>query len=334
VKSILEDEREGRFDMDLGVTLRLLIVSTLVCPTVSAQSGQAQTADDEGRIFLSGDNAGTATARKNRGWQEGAALSQGSLSEALVGDHVGVNSKHLRQLRAKLAMPSSDTLLRLGQMSAGEVTPSTYWGFTPLNVGAGPLTASFQKQPSSAKGRKVGTIALATAGFALVTTAIVRAANERNKLPDTPECRVGGNVPACAAQDRSPQTTMIATAGLGLVLAALVLESTDRPPVNATPSALDFHRVGRAAQGDLKLIIRGRENVDITVDHISVSGNAFSLVGAPTVPLTIGPNGDLEITVRFQPPSVGKHTGKLELSSFVGSTKPRILRVSLSGRGT
>lgn len=237
-------------------------------------------------------------------------------------------------------MRSLDTLLvRLGQMSAGEVTPSTYSGFTPLDLAARQLTASSQGSPPSVRERKTVAIALIMAGVALQTTAIVRAATWSD-LPNTPECNFRssqGNVPACDAQitNRRVQNGFIGTAGVGLTLTgALIWDSIGRPPVKATPSALDFHRGGRAAQGDLKLIIRGRENVDITVDRISVSGNAFSLVGAPTVPLTIGPNGDLEITVRFQPPSVGKHTGKLELSSFVGSTKPRILRVSLSGRGT
>ncbi len=120
--------------------------------------------------------------------------------------------------------------------------------------------------------------------------------------------------------------------GGGIGVAAWLI--MPKPVVQTTPSSLDFQRVARGDQKDLQVTIRGRQKAEITIDRISISGDAFSLVGDPSVPFTIPPDGDIEITVRFQPSSEGKNTGKLEISSFVAGGKPRVLGVSLKGTGT
>jgi hypothetical protein len=114
------------------------------------------------------------------------------------------------------------------------------------------------------------------------------------------------------------------------VAAALMMP---KPAVKPAPSSLDFKSVSAGTEHDLQVTIRGRKNTQVTIDHIAVSGSGFSLVGDPSVPLTIAPGADLRITIKCQP-SRGRNSGTLEVSSFAGTGKPKILKISLKATGT
>jgi hypothetical protein len=104
-------------------------------------------------------------------------------------------------------------------------------------------------------------------------------------------------------------------------------------------NALDFGGVAtdnRTAphSHDLPVTISNTGNCTLTVTSFALGGPAaadYSLVGAPSVPLTIGPGSVVTITVRFNPSAAGERNATLT----IGSSDPAhpSATVSLTGLG-
>lgn len=104
----------------------------------------------------------------------------------------------------------------------------------------------------------------------------------------------------------------------------------DPPPVSMSPLVLDFGSLVIGAQDTLKTVILNPELLNYVVSQRSlVSGQAFSLFEAPSLPDTVRPNGGTKtLTVQFAPTTRGQVTDTLRI---VGNSKT--FTIALKGNG-
>jgi len=112
-----------------------------------------------------------------------------------------------------------------------------------------------------------------------------------------------------------------------------VVEATAVDALLAGPATLDFGSVEVAALPESRtLMLTNANSFPIRVESLSLTGDGFALVDAePTLPAEIRPGGRLELTVSFQPPSVGIHSASLSLEYSAPCTDEG--EIALTGEG-
>ena len=103
------------------------------------------------------------------------------------------------------------------------------------------------------------------------------------------------------------------------------------PQLSESASTLSFGSVTVNSSATQSLTLTSSGTSPVTVNSASISGAAFSLVGA-TLPATLNPGQSISLQVQFKPAATGLATGNLTISS--NSTTGGTAVVSLSGTGT
>jgi hypothetical protein len=108
--------------------------------------------------------------------------------------------------------------------------------------------------------------------------------------------------------------------------------SNPMPALVLGSSSLNFGSVslGSSKTGSLTLSNRSGSSQEITVSHVGVSGPAFSLNPAPTLPLVLAAGQSLTVTIKFSPTGAGSQSGTLSVESDAANADPS---VPLSGTG-
>lgn len=104
------------------------------------------------------------------------------------------------------------------------------------------------------------------------------------------------------------------------------------PAIVVDPTSLDFGSV-RVTQSSTKtVIVSSVGGADLIISSISDPGGAFSIVGKPTLPLTLIPGQSVTLTVRFAPVVLGRVTGSFSIQS--NDPAAPFSTVFLAGTGT
>jgi len=90
--------------------------------------------------------------------------------------------------------------------------------------------------------------------------------------------------------------------------------SVSAPDIDVTPTSLAFGNVVVGQSPTQSLTMRNTGNAPLTVAGFTSNNPRFSVV-APAVPLTVAPNGQQPVTVRFSPTTAGPQTGVLSIAS-------------------
>ncbi|GBD04153.1 hypothetical protein HRbin19_01461 [bacterium HR19] len=91
------------------------------------------------------------------------------------------------------------------------------------------------------------------------------------------------------------------------------------PVLSITPSEIDFGGVERGTSKDMTLNIRNTGESNLEISNLSISGEGFSIVSPPSLPLILGSGQSSTLTVRFSPLSPGVKAGTVVISSNAGS---------------
>ncbi len=103
------------------------------------------------------------------------------------------------------------------------------------------------------------------------------------------------------------------------------------PQLTASASTLSFGSVTVNSSSTQSLALTSSGTSPVTVNSASISGAAFSIVGA-TLPATLNPGQSMTLQVQFKPTATGSATGSLTIGS--NSTSGSTSVISLSGTGT
>jgi hypothetical protein len=87
------------------------------------------------------------------------------------------------------------------------------------------------------------------------------------------------------------------------------------------------------ASSDIIIAITNRGSGTGIVNSISVSGDAYQLLGLPLLPVTLSAGAELRVTARFLPKSVGVQTGSLQISSDGGSYSAALQGTAITSPG-
>ena len=79
------------------------------------------------------------------------------------------------------------------------------------------------------------------------------------------------------------------------------LTAVGTPHVAAAPTALDFGSVYIGLTADRSVTLRNVGSDVLTISALSLSAGGWTLVGAPALPVTLGQNGALPLTLRWTP---------------------------------
>jgi hypothetical protein len=103
------------------------------------------------------------------------------------------------------------------------------------------------------------------------------------------------------------------------------------PQLSESATTLSFGSVTVNSSAAQSLTLTSSGTSPVTVNSASITGAAFSIVGA-TLPATLNPGQSMTLQVQFKPAATGSATGNLTISS--NSTAGSTAVVSLSGTGT
>ncbi|MBI2686890.1 MAG: choice-of-anchor D domain-containing protein [Acidobacteria bacterium] len=103
-------------------------------------------------------------------------------------------------------------------------------------------------------------------------------------------------------------------------------------PSLSVPATVDFGSgtVGQAK--DMSVTLRNTGSAALSITAITVSGAQFSIVGAPTLPLTIAANAQQVLNLRMTPVAAGPQAGELRLTS--NDPARATVTVALTGTAT
>lgn len=79
---------------------------------------------------------------------------------------------------------------------------------------------------------------------------------------------------------------------------------------------------------DLPLTINNSGTCSLSVSNITSSSGQFLVAGTMSFPVVIGPGGNLQVPIRFQPTSIGAKTGTITISSNDPATPTKLVNVS------
>ena len=115
--------------------------------------------------------------------------------------------------------------------------------------------------------------------------------------------------------------------------------SAQKQPVNtpssatlaASPTSLSFSAVAVGNSVTLPLTVANTSSsATATVSQLTISGTGYSLVSPPSLPATLTPGQQLNLTIKFTPPSGGSLNGNLQIVSDASNSPTN---VACSGTG-
>lgn len=102
--------------------------------------------------------------------------------------------------------------------------------------------------------------------------------------------------------------------------------------IGSTPTSLNFGDVESGTTAALSVTIGNSGNGDCIISELSINGSTeFNLPAIPTLPVTIPPNGSLDLPVNYLPIDTGLDSASLLITS--NDPVLPVLTVALSGNG-
>ncbi len=89
----------------------------------------------------------------------------------------------------------------------------------------------------------------------------------------------------------------------------------DVPELRVTPDPMDFGDIGVGCERRSLATLTSVGGFDVTIDSIAVEGEAFSLISAPALPLTLAPYESTQVEIEFVPAAVAEYQGALVVHS-------------------
>jgi hypothetical protein len=115
---------------------------------------------------------------------------------------------------------------------------------------------------------------------------------------------------------------VLASAAAHAQLTLLAVNGTTGTPVGAV---YNYGNVPAGNTAEVRFRAQDIGASSILLTTLSVSGNSFSILGAPSLPYTIAPGNFLEFTVQLAPVSPGSFSGSLRVSSPTNSVNVTLL---------
>lgn len=106
------------------------------------------------------------------------------------------------------------------------------------------------------------------------------------------------------------------------------------PVIVVDPTSLDFGSVRTTQSNTLTVTVSNTGGAALIISAISDPGGAFSIVGKPSVPLTIQPGQNITLSVKFSPIVVGRVTGSFSIQSNDPVTAVSTVQLAGTGTGT
>lgn len=131
---------------------------------------------------------------------------------------------------------------------------------------------------------------------------------------------VNGNVSLASTASNSP--TVITLTGTGVTPTLLL---------SASPVSFDFGNVAIGSSATQSITLTNTGNQSVTVSALNMTGAAFSITPAVSLPLTLSAGQSSSFTVRFAPTASGGASGSV---SAVSNATNSPANVSLAGTGT
>lgn len=125
----------------------------------------------------------------------------------------------------------------------------------------------------------------------------------------------------------SSKNAILAVAGNQVLLDGLGAAAT--PSISVAPTALDFGSVAAGQNKSLSVIVRNNGANPLNVSAVTSSSALYTLPSL-TIPFTVAPGAQRQITVRFAPTAAGTATGSLTIRS--DDPRTASVTVSLTGR--
>jgi len=104
------------------------------------------------------------------------------------------------------------------------------------------------------------------------------------------------------------------------------------PVISVSPTSIDFGSVRGGNPATQKVTITNQGGQNLVVTQITNPNDPFSILSKPATPLTILPGGNIQLTVQFIAPSIGRFSGSFTITS--NDTTTPFVTVTLAGTGT
>jgi Domain of unknown function (DUF4082)/Abnormal spindle-like microcephaly-assoc'd, ASPM-SPD-2-Hydin len=219
-----------------------------------------------------------------------------------------------------------------GQNQTGTVSPQLSESATALSFGSvtvnSPATQSLTLTSSGSSPVTVNSASISGAAFSLVGASLPATLNPGQSMTlqvqfkPTATGSATGNL-TISSNSTSGSTAVVSLSGTGAAAVS--------PKLTLSATTLSFGNVTMNSSATQSLTLTSSGTSAATVNSASITGAAFSIVGA-TMPATLNPGQSMTLQVQFKPAATGSATGNLTVSS--NSTTGSTAVVSLSGTGT
>jgi Domain of unknown function (DUF4082)/Abnormal spindle-like microcephaly-assoc'd, ASPM-SPD-2-Hydin len=219
-----------------------------------------------------------------------------------------------------------------GQNQTGTVSAQLSESATALSFGSvtvnSPATQSLTLTSSGTSPVTVNSASISGAAFSLVGASLPATLNPGQSMTlqvqfkPTATGSATGNL-TISSNSTSGSTAVVSLSGTGAAAVS--------PKLTLSATTLSFGSVTMNSSATQSLTLTSSGTSAATVNSASITGAAFSIVGA-TMPATLNPGQSMTLQVQFKPAATGSATGNLTVSS--NSTTGSTAVVSLSGTGT
>jgi hypothetical protein len=127
-------------------------------------------------------------------------------------------------------------------------------------------------------------------------------------------------------------TRLVLLAALWPVVAhaQIALYTVSGTKVTLTGTVYDYGNVATGINTDVRFRIENTGSASVLLTSLSLSGNSFSIVEAPSFPYTLAPENFLEFTVRCAPVSTGSFSAALLVNSQSNSLNVQLMATAVS----
>jgi hypothetical protein len=112
--------------------------------------------------------------------------------------------------------------------------------------------------------------------------------------------------------------------------AQIALFAVNGTTLTPTGTVYSYGNVAAGNNTDMRFRVENGGVSSVLLTSLSLSGNSFSIIGAPSFPYTLAPGNFLEFTVRFAPVSVGSFSAALLVNSQSNSLNVLLTATAVS----
>jgi len=111
----------------------------------------------------------------------------------------------------------------------------------------------------------------------------------------------------------------------------LVATNTATGALITSSSTVDFGQVAIGKTVSTSITVTNKGSAAVEISKLDLTGQPFSMSGGSSVPMTVGANASVTVTIQFDPAASGSATGQLSIASNASNASSAT--VALSGMG-